>query len=243
MNSKATPIDSIADMPPNLSDEEQIEFLETHGFSEKFWEQAEPVPADEKPRARPRRAEPTEVRLDDSTLSRLKALAKRRGVEHHALLNDLLAQALHREEELEGMLPTELEESNNTPEESAKKRKLVKPRDWQSWAYSFAKENEDLLNGPDVDDITLSRLARNSSSRLLELSGEIKDASARQDFPATQMQRMMKGYQRLKTLTERAIELYRKRFGDPEDEDQSASSAGATYDVIAEAEKILHEGF
>lgn len=120
MNFETPPIDSIADIPPNLSDEEQIEFFETHGFSEKFWEQAEPVPADEKLRARARRAESVKARLDGPTLSRVKALAKRRGVEHHALLNDLLEQALNREEELER--PTEPGGSSNAPKESAEKR-------------------------------------------------------------------------------------------------------------------------
>lgn len=244
MNPKTTPINSIANIPPNLSDEEQIEFMENHGFSEEFWEQAEPVPEEEKPRTRFRGDEPAQVRLNDSTLRRLKALAKHRGVDYLVLLNDLLAQALDLEEQRDGMPPQDPEAGNSAPSESAEVHEPVKPRDWQSWAYSFAKENEGLLDDPDVDDITLSRLAQNSSSRLLELSDEIKSASARQGFPAVQMRRMMKGYQRLKSLTESAIELYRERFGDPEDadDDRPAGSKGTDYDVIAEAEKLLHGG-
>ncbi len=118
-----------------------------------------------------------------------------------------------------------------------------KPRDWQKEAFAFAKDNEELLEDPDIDPISLSRLARNSSSRLLELSGEIKKASAKQGYPATQLRRMMKGYGKLKEFTERALELYEERFGseDSEEGESDDPDAAAIRDVLEAAERILQE--
>ena len=44
MSDRAKPIDDLSDIPENLSDEEQIEFLETRGVSEEFLEKTKPVP-------------------------------------------------------------------------------------------------------------------------------------------------------------------------------------------------------
>ena len=69
MSDRAKPIDDLSDIPENLSDEEQIEFLETHGVSEEFLEKTEAVPEDERPHPRSRSIT---LRVDDFTLGRLK---------------------------------------------------------------------------------------------------------------------------------------------------------------------------
>lgn len=233
------PIDNISQMPPNLTDEEQIEFLETYGVSEEFWEQAEPVPEEERPR---RAAGPMPPDLDYFAWKRLKDLADRRNVGYRTLLTQFVLERLYQEEVREGLFSgasvAEPTEPIVPPSTS-----VGKARDWQSWAYSFAKENEGLLDDPEVDSITLSRLAQNSSERLLELSGQIKRASRRPDFPATQLRRMMKGYDRLKALTEKAIDLYEVKFGS-EDLQERRSDDPDPADiraVLEEAERIRQE--
>jgi hypothetical protein len=44
--------------------------------------------------------------------------------------------------------------------------------------HEYIREHKDLLEEPDLDSITTSRLASNSSSLLLEHSGEIKEQTA-----------------------------------------------------------------
>lgn len=212
------PIDDPSEIPENLSDEERIAFLEKRGVSEEFLDNAEEVPEEERPRPRTR---PINVRFDDFTLGRLKELAERRNVGYQTLLKDFVVERLYQEELREGVLlelPTALPTTRvgkmvQLPEsDEAVEVRPAKPRDWQSWAYSFVKENEELLEDPDIDSISLSRLAKDASDRLLEVSGEIKRVSTKKGFPATQLRRMVKGYDRLEKLTKDALELYASKF-------------------------------
>lgn len=97
MNQKAKPIDDLKEIPANLSNEEQIEFLETHGVSEEFLNNTEEVSEDERPRPR-QRTRPINVRFDDFMLGRLKELAKRRNVGYQTLLKEFVAERLYEEE-------------------------------------------------------------------------------------------------------------------------------------------------
>lgn len=63
------PVDDPKDVPGNLTDEEQMEFLMEHGVSEEFLENVEEAPEEERPRPR---TKPINVRFDDFTLGRLK---------------------------------------------------------------------------------------------------------------------------------------------------------------------------
>lgn len=240
MSEHNRPIDEAAHIPANLSDEEMIDFLDERGVSEKFLENTPEAPEEERPVPRTR---PINVRFDDFTLGRLKGMAQRRNVGYQTLLKTFVTERLYEEEKREGVVsvgrPTEGERAQAAAE-PAEPRDTTKPREWQSWAYDFTKENQALLEDPDVDPISLSRLAKNSSSRLLELSGEIKKASAKEDFPATQLRRMTKGYERLKALTEAAIELYEEKFGaeEFEDEDSDDSERDAVKRMLEEAERI-----
>lgn len=98
------------------------------------------------------------------------------------------------------------------------------------------KENEHLLEDPEIDSISLLRLANNSSTPLLELSREIREASAKESYPAARLRRMSKGYDRLKKFTEAALGLYAEKFGVLEEDAEDDA-----YDVIREAEKIVKQ--
>lgn len=237
MNQEMKPIDSLREIPAHLSDEDRMAFLERHGVSEQFLESEEDASEGERPRPR---TKPINIRFDDFTINRLKNLAESRNVGYQTLLKEFVIERLYEEERRQGVLPqgqTVETESTKQRSKSTEEQKTAKPRDWQSWAYAFVKENEELLSDPDIDSITLSRLARNSSTHLLELSGEIKKASAKEGFPATQLRRMLKGYDRLKEFTEEALDLYAKRFGGLE-EDAEGEDA---YDVVREAERIVND--
>ena len=106
--------------------------------------------------------------------------------------------------------------------------------------HEYIKEHEDLLEEPDLDSITTSRLASNSSSLLLELSGEIKEASRKKGFPANKLRRMMKAFDKLKAFCERVLAFYEERFG-AQEHDEANDLEESAYSAIEEAEKILRE--
>lgn len=238
MNRRTKPIDSPQEIPSNLSDEERMNFLVERGVSERFLENAEEASEDERPRPR---TKPINVRFDDFTLSRLKTLANNRNVGYQTLLKMFVQERLYEEEKRGAALPARsADEGAQKPSEDAEKRGAAKPRDWQSWAYEFVKENEGLLEDPDIDSIALSRLANNASAHLLELSQEIRRASAKEGYPAAQLRRMLKGYERLKKLTEETLALHEEKFG-TSDEDIEGDVTEGAYDVVKEAERIVNE--
>jgi hypothetical protein len=235
MNRQKRPIDDPKEIPPNLSDEERMDFLMEHGVSESFLENVEEAPEDERPRPRTR---PINIRFDDFTLSRLNELASRRNVGYQTLLKQFVAERLYEEEKRESLLT--FGGAVSAPRERSKdaeKQETAKRRDWQSWVYTFVKENEELLDDPDIDSITLSRLAKNASTPLLELSQEIRKASAKEGYPAARLRRMLKGYDRLKKFTEATLALHEERFGTS---DEDGETEGA-YDVVEEAERIVNQ--
>ncbi len=96
------PINSLKDIPGDLSDEGRIEFLEKHGVSEDFLDTIEDAPEGERPRPR---TKPINVRFDDFTLSRLKALADSKNVGYQTLLKTFVQERLYEEEKRAEMLP------------------------------------------------------------------------------------------------------------------------------------------
>jgi predicted DNA binding CopG/RHH family protein len=243
MSEHKRPIDDVSEIPPNLSDEEMIDFLDEHGVSEAFLENTPEVPEEERPIPR---TKPINIRFDDLTLRRLKEMADRRNVGYQTLLKMFVTERLYEEEKREGMLPTtptgEAEETR-PPSEPSEKQRTRKPRDWQKEAHAFVDGNKELLEDPDIDSITLSRLTKNSTDRLLEISEEIKKSSARAGFPATQLRRMKKGYDKLLEFSQKALTLYEEKFGQEElAGEQSDDTESAIYrSVIEEAERILQE--
>lgn len=232
MNHEMKPINNLNDIPADLSDEEQLKFLETHGVSEEFLERAEDASEDERPRPRTR---PINVRFDDFTLNRLKQMAQRRNVGYQTLLKAFVLERLYEEEKREGALLTGQNQEQRISDERDQKR-----RDWLNDVHEYIKEHKDLLEEPDLDSITTSRLASNSSSLLLELSGEIKKASSKKGFPPNKLRRMMKAFDKLKAYCERVLTFYDERFGAQED-DEADDLEQSAYSAIEEAEKILGE--
>lgn len=102
MSDEKKPIDSLNDIPGDLSDEDRIEFLERHGVSEDFLDAIEDAPEEERPRPR---TKPINVRFDDFTLDRLKKLAGRRNVGYQTLLKTFVQERLYEEEKRGGTLP------------------------------------------------------------------------------------------------------------------------------------------
>lgn len=243
MSEHIRPIDDVSEIPTNLSNEEMIDFLDERGVSEEFLENTPEAPEEERPIPR---TKPINIRFDDFNLRRLKEMADRRNVGYQTLLKTFVTERLYEEEKREGILsanPVVIAEETGPPSPASEKQRTGKPRDWQKEAYAFVEENKELLEDPDIDSITLSRLAKNSTDRLLELSGEIKKSSVRAGFPATQLRRMKKGYDKLLEISERALALYEEKFGQKEYEGgQPDHSEGADYrSVIEEAERILQE--
>lgn len=232
MNHEMKPINNLNDIPADLSDEEQLKFLETHGVSEEFLERAEDASEEERPRPRTR---PINVRFDDFTLNRLKQMAERRNVGYQTLLKTFVLERLYEEEKREGALLTGQNQEQRISDERDQKR-----RDWLNDVHEYIKEHKDLLEEPDLDSITTSRLASNSSSLLLELSGEIKEASSKKGFPSNKLRRMMKAFYKLKAFCERVLTFYDERFGAQEDDEADVLEESA-YSAIEEAEKILGE--
>lgn len=232
MNHEMKPINNLNDIPADLSDEEQLKFLETHGVSEEFLERAEDASEDERPRPRTR---PINVRFDDFTLNRLKQMAERRNVGYQTLLKAFVLERLYEEEKREGALLTGQNQEQRISDERDQKR-----RDWLNDVHEYIKEHKDLLEEPDLDSITTSRLASNSSSLLLELSGEIKKASSKKGFPPNKLRRMMKAFDKLKAFCKRVLTFYDERFGAQED-DEADDLEESAYSAIEEAEKILGE--
>lgn len=94
-------INSLDEIPDFASDEEEADFWDTHSFSEELLESLPPVPDEELPPVR----NPLSVRFDRDTLTRLKALARKKHVGYQTLLKQFVIERLYEEERREGILP------------------------------------------------------------------------------------------------------------------------------------------
>jgi predicted DNA binding CopG/RHH family protein len=102
MKDKNKPINDLSEIPENLSDEERMDFLEERGVSEEFLDRVPDAPEDKRPRPR---TKPINVRFDDFTLDRLKALAENRNVGYQTLLKTFVQERLYEEEKRGGAFP------------------------------------------------------------------------------------------------------------------------------------------
>jgi hypothetical protein len=85
------------DIPAFTSEAEEHAFWATHELSDALWDQAEPFGADELPPPRSVTT-PVVLHLDEHTLSRLKALARRQHKTYQTLLTELVTERLDQEE-------------------------------------------------------------------------------------------------------------------------------------------------
>ncbi len=88
-----TTIRSIEEIPTFHSEAEEHAFWATHELSDALWDQAEPLGPDELP---PPRATsiPVVILLDEVTLRRVKALARRRGESYQSLLEEFVTSGV-----------------------------------------------------------------------------------------------------------------------------------------------------
>ena len=121
MNREPKPIDSPGDIPAGLSDEERMAFLEKHGVSEYFLQNVEEASEEERPRPR---TKPINVRFDDLTLRRLKALAASRNGGYQTLLKTFVQERLYEEEKRTWTTPSQ--ESFSRAADEAEKRRLAR---------------------------------------------------------------------------------------------------------------------
>lgn len=229
MNKHTKPINDIAEIPPDLSDEEMIDFLDERGVSEEFLENTPEVPEEERPIPR---TKPINIRFDDFTLRRLKEMADRKNVGYQTLLKTFVTERLYEEEKREGVIAADqaADQALDTQasQEAYEQRDEPKKRDWQQKAYDYVKENESIIEDENLDFIVSSRVLNDATSLLLEISNEIKAASAKEKFPAARLKRMLKGYERLKAFCDRAFAVHEEKFGLPElEEDTGEQGEGA----------------
>ena len=227
MNQQSKPIDNPTEIPPNLSDEDRMDFLMEHGVSERFLESTEEAPEDERPRPR---TKPINIRFDDYTLTRLKTLADSRNVGYQTLLKMFVQERLYEEEKKESAPPTASGQVDQSSGQSAQKR-----RDWLNRVHDYLKEHEELLDDPELTSIATSRMASDSSTMLKQLGREINEASRKAGYPISRLNRMEKAFHRLKPFVVRVIETYEEKFGEAEEDHEGE------YDVIREAERIVGE--
>ncbi len=127
-----------------------------------------------------------------------------------------------------------------TPTQEAPVEQPTKQRsgDWLDEVHEYIREDEDLLEDPELDSITSSRLASDSASMLKEISCDIRDKSRKIGFPANMLRRLVKAYEKLKPFVERVLEVSHERF---ETEGSDADATAGTYNVVREAERIIEE--
>lgn len=104
------PINDPSEILENLSDEEELDFWDTHYMTEAYLSKVEEASEEERPQARSS-SKQINVRMDESTIERLKDLAEDRGVGYQTLMKDFIKERLYEEEIRAGTVErgTELE--------------------------------------------------------------------------------------------------------------------------------------
>jgi hypothetical protein len=94
-------IHRLDEIPSFGNEAEEHAFWATHELSDDLWDQSEPLEPGELPPPRPSLT-PVVINLDQPTLDRVKALARRRRQAYQKLLADLVAARLADEEQRTG---------------------------------------------------------------------------------------------------------------------------------------------
>lgn len=218
MDKDTRPIHDVSEIPANLSDEDMIDFLDERGVSEEFLENTPEAPEEERPAPR---TKPINIRFDDFNLQRLKEMAERRNVGYQTLLKTFVTERLYEEEIREGVVfPGQYTRAAMIAAtvvqptlEPSKKQGAGKPRDWQAEAFDFVKENESVVEDEDLDLIVSSRVLKDATGLMLEISNEVKAASKKETFPPARLARMMKGFNKLNTFVGKAFAIHEQKFG------------------------------
>ena len=94
-------IQDLKDIPQFASEAEERAFWATHELSDALWDQAEPLEPGELPTPRAPTT-PVVIQLDEATLRRAKALARRRHKGYQAVLAEIIVSHLAEEERRTG---------------------------------------------------------------------------------------------------------------------------------------------
>jgi hypothetical protein len=105
---KMTEINSLDEIPQDMTDDEAAEFFSTHSFGEGLLEQMAPLEEGILPPPRKGRAgsksPQTSLGLDHDLMRRLKALAHKKGKAYETLLREFVIERLYEEEKREGII-------------------------------------------------------------------------------------------------------------------------------------------
>ncbi len=99
---KLVEIRSWDEVPAFESEKEEAEFWSTHSLGEQILK-AGPVNDPRLPPPRPR-TRPVAIRFDSDTLTRLKAVARKKHKGYQTLLKEFVMERLYEEEKREGLL-------------------------------------------------------------------------------------------------------------------------------------------
>ncbi len=89
------------EVPAFASEAEEAAFWATHELGDELLEQMRPRADPKLPRPRTR---PIAIRFDESTLARVKDLARRRGKGYQTLVKEFVSERLYEEEKREGIV-------------------------------------------------------------------------------------------------------------------------------------------
>jgi hypothetical protein len=98
-------VDSWNEVPHFATEAEEADWWSAHELGDGLLRRMNPVPlTPEEQTARGARTHPVAIRFDDSTLERVRALARRRHKGYQTLLKEFVVERLYEEEKREGMV-------------------------------------------------------------------------------------------------------------------------------------------
>lgn len=98
-----TTVKRLDEIPHFDSEQEEATYWQTHTLSQDLWGTLPSANEEDLPPARPR-TRSVAVRFDDSTLQRMKVLARRRHKGYQTLLKEFVMERLYEEEKREGLV-------------------------------------------------------------------------------------------------------------------------------------------
>lgn len=98
---RLTEVNSVDEVPAFNSDDEAAAFWSTHAAGPGFFDTVEEIEENFPTRAR---SAPVSIRFDADSLSRLKALARKRHKGYQTLLKEFVIERLYEEEKREGLV-------------------------------------------------------------------------------------------------------------------------------------------
>jgi hypothetical protein len=102
---RMNPVNSWSEVPQFADEAAEAEWWSTHEPGDELLTMMSPVPLTQQEQAaRTARTHPVAIRFDDSTLERVRALARRRHKGYQTLLKEFVVERLYEEEKREGMV-------------------------------------------------------------------------------------------------------------------------------------------